>query len=77
MNDCFDTGTNNVGDLKTILLDFRLREHALVADISKFFYSFHLGVEDQSYHGLLVPVNKTIGKVGYCKPEETEIREAV
>ena len=25
----------------------------------------------------MLPVNKTTGKVGYCKPEETELREAV
>ena len=46
LNDCFDTGTSKIGDLKKILQNFRLREQALVADISKFFYSFHLGVED-------------------------------
>ena len=77
LNDCFDSGSNDIGDLKKILLNFRCREQSIVADISKFFYSFHLGEEDQAYHGLLIPVNKTTGVIGYGELDETEFWEAV
>jgi len=77
LNDCFDSGSNDIGDLKKILLNFRCREQSIVADISKFFYSFHLGEEDQAYHGLLIPVNKTTGVIGYGKLDEIEFWEAV
>ena len=77
LNDCFDSGSNDIGDLKKILLNFRCREQSIVADISKFFYSFHLGDEDQAYHGLLIPINKTTGVIVYEELDETEFWEAV
>ena len=64
LNTTYQTGTNEIGNLKVIIMNTRIRPRLIAADISKFYYNFFLQPEETYLHLLLVPVQPD-GSVGY------------
>ena len=64
-------GFSQVGDLRGILLKFRVAQQISVGDISKFFNSFNLTKEDRSLRRMLIP------KEGFGVTENPTLIEVV
>ena len=69
LNTTYQTGSNEIGCLKTIIANTRLRPKLIAADIKKFYYNFFLTEEESYLHLLMVPV-KPDQTVGYGETYE-------
>ena len=71
LNSTYQNGSCDIGDLKAIMLNTRVRPKLISADIAKYYYNFRLTESEQYLHLLLVPV-KPDGEIGYGENYELE-----
>lgn len=64
LNDTYLSGTSNLGDLKSLMLNVRCKQQLIMADIKKFFTNFRLRTEEKYLHCILIPINAE-GVIGY------------
>lgn len=64
LNETYVSGTNDIGDLKALMLNIRCKPQLIMGDIRRFFNNFRLTEQEKLLHCLLVPVNSS-GEYGY------------
>ena len=72
LNDTYKNGSCQIGDMKAIVLNLRIRPKMILADIRKFYTNFWLTEEEGYLHLVLIPV-KTNGEIGFGGETKFEV----